>query len=222
MSYILHYSDPGKSNTINIDDTQIDSTSTSLSIFGNSLSDVGSLFWENILHLSENFSHIKQPNNPIEGQFWYDSGNKQLKIYKVIGTNGNWENAGTYNNLDIGTYININTSNSISNLNIPLETDITNSSNELNAASKKYVDNWHSGIVTSSNDVCHWTYYPNKFTIINGNKSGDITLPFDMQDINYSVIATNNGSSIHYVIDNKTVNSFSTDSNMWMVVGYKK
>lgn len=227
MSYSIKFSDPTKSDRIVIGTNTINQ-STSLDLIGNYTNEYGEEFWSNILHLTENFCNDDPPRFPIQGQFWYDSKNKALKIYD----NG-WSNI----TQDDSTpqFISLGNSNTIHSLTTSfVESDILVTSgtnmNSNNAITKKYVDGFNGGIKTGSttnNDGSYqYTLYPNKYIIMHGiakNLPGNITLPFEMQDINYSVVATHNdGFSGEHRITNKKVTSFTINGVNWMLVGYIK
>ena len=66
-----------------IADGTIDQT-TSLKLIGKNYAGYGEIQNENFLYLLENFAAISQPNKPIAGQVWYDSGSKKLKFYDGV------------------------------------------------------------------------------------------------------------------------------------------
>jgi hypothetical protein len=83
MPYTIDYSDPGKSPIV-VNDGVVD-TSTSISLIGKNYTRFGEILNENMLHLLENFANGTAPNNPSEGQLWYDTANSQLMLY-----DGSW------------------------------------------------------------------------------------------------------------------------------------
>ena len=66
---------------------------TSLQFVGRGYTGFAPIVANDFLHLLENFAYSSPPNNPIEGQIWYDnsSGVNLLKVYD--GTN--WNEAGS-------------------------------------------------------------------------------------------------------------------------------
>ena len=56
-------------------------TTTDLRFVGKNYAGYGEVQNENFLHLLENFANTTSPPKVIEGQIWYDSGNKKLKFY---------------------------------------------------------------------------------------------------------------------------------------------
>lgn len=63
----------------------IDVDNFSLNLFGDKISDISKALNENFIKLTQNFYSDKQPNNPINGQSWY---NKSDNItYKWLGDN---------------------------------------------------------------------------------------------------------------------------------------
>lgn len=81
MSYKVTFTDPLK-ESINIDDGTIDD-STSLRFPGRNTTGYGQLIGDNFLHILENFARDNPPENPVQGQLWYDTteGIAQLKVY---------------------------------------------------------------------------------------------------------------------------------------------
>lgn len=61
-------------------DGTIDS-STDLRFVGKNYAGYGEVQNENFLHLMENFANTTAPPRAVNGQLWYDSGNKRLKFY---------------------------------------------------------------------------------------------------------------------------------------------
>lgn len=210
--YSISLSDPTKDTKISIPDYELDNTSTSLKLFGNNYESYGVYFWENLLHLVENFCNNKSPDNPIQGQLWYNSDTKELSVYD----NG-WNNVIKTINFDTSQYINTSKDDYANTLIINKYPVLDN-----DVATKQYVDNYHGGIKTYENSLYNYVLYPNKFIIIYGTSSGDVKLPFEMADDSYGCVATGEFSSSSYSITNKTNNSFTVNSNQWMVVGYIK
>lgn len=65
--------------------------STSLTLVGRNSVGYGEIQNENFVFLLENFSNQSPPNRPISGQLWYDSVNKNLKLYD----GESWKNTGS-------------------------------------------------------------------------------------------------------------------------------
>ena len=83
MSYIIN-----KTNgdvLTEIVDGSIDQLSTDLTLIGKNTSAYGELFNENFIHILENFANTSSPNNPIQGQLWYDTSEGRLKVYDGAG-----------------------------------------------------------------------------------------------------------------------------------------
>ena len=83
MSYIIK-----KTNgdvLTEIVDGSIDQLSTDLTLIGKNTSAYGELFNENFVHVLENFANTSSPNNPIQGQLWYDTSEGRLKVYDGSG-----------------------------------------------------------------------------------------------------------------------------------------
>jgi len=65
---------------VSVDDGTIDTT-TDLRFVGKNYAGYGEVQNENFLHLLESFANTSAPPKSINGQVWYDSGNKKLKFY---------------------------------------------------------------------------------------------------------------------------------------------
>jgi len=63
-----------------VEDGTIDTT-TDLRFVGKNYAGYGEVQNENFLHILENFANTTAPPKAVEGQIWYDSGNKKLKFY---------------------------------------------------------------------------------------------------------------------------------------------
>ena len=83
MSYIINKTD-GSVLTEIVDGT-VDQTATDLTLVGKNASSYGEAFNENFVHLLENFANTSAPNNPIQGQLWFDTSESRLKIYDGSG-----------------------------------------------------------------------------------------------------------------------------------------
>ena len=64
-----------------VQDGTINTTSTSQNLVGKDVSPYGELEMENLVHQLENFANNVPPENPIQGQLWYDTGTNILYIY---------------------------------------------------------------------------------------------------------------------------------------------
>jgi len=94
MAYTITNSD--SSVTITVQDTTVDTT-YALKLIGRNVSGYGQYFVENTVRHLENFASTVQPSGvKLEGQIWYDKGEKLLKVW----TGSNWKRA---TNIVIGT-----------------------------------------------------------------------------------------------------------------------
>ena len=86
-TYYINYTDGLNKPSFNIPFGEADN-STSLVLYGQGRTEYAEGLWNNLLHLLENFANgnpnYTGPDNPTEGQLWYDSFNKVLKIYKKV------------------------------------------------------------------------------------------------------------------------------------------
>ena len=84
MPYIVNHSDPTIPEIVISDGTY--DVSTSLVLFGKNITNFGEYLNEDLLRLLENFASPSEPEKPVEGQLWYNTGESQLYIYD----NGSW------------------------------------------------------------------------------------------------------------------------------------
>lgn len=103
MPFTLNFSDPSNSNTLTVPDMPpgVNEVDTSLALIGKGYPNYGKKTAENFLHLLENFAGpYPGPNNPIEGQLWYDTTDPNHKVLRV--RDGiNWSNtSGIYQQSD--------------------------------------------------------------------------------------------------------------------------
>lgn len=89
----IFFSDPGKTVTpgpIVITDGTINNQSTSLTLVGrNYPGNYGQYFAQDFLNMLENFSNAVPPNNPIQGQLWFDTSNPNKPVLRVNNGGGN-------------------------------------------------------------------------------------------------------------------------------------
>ena len=83
MSYTLKFSDPGKLNNIVINGPIIDNYSTTLNFVGQGYTGYGQVMAQNFLKLLENFAGPNAPENPIQGQLWYDTSNPTRGVLRI-------------------------------------------------------------------------------------------------------------------------------------------
>lgn len=98
MAYTLKFSDPTKLTQVTVPDMPpgINTLDTSINLVGRGYPNYGEKMAENFLHMLENFSSPIPPENPIEGQLWYDTSdplNKVLRIMDGTATSTRWPNA---------------------------------------------------------------------------------------------------------------------------------
>jgi hypothetical protein len=99
-SYILKFSDPTTSTTITVPGalggSGKNNYDTSLEFVGQGYANYGIAYAQNFLKLLENFSGPYAPEQPIEGQLWYDTSDperKILRVYNGSGNSGRWPSA---------------------------------------------------------------------------------------------------------------------------------
>ena len=91
MPYIINFSDPTKQTNITIPDMPpgLNTVDTSLSLVGRGYPNYGQKFAENLVHLLENFASPVPPENPIEGQLWYDTSSPNNKVLRIMDGTAN-------------------------------------------------------------------------------------------------------------------------------------
>jgi hypothetical protein len=83
MSYIINKTDG--SVLTEVTDSNIDQIATDLTLIGKSASAYGEYLNENLVRLLENFANTSRPLNPLEGQLWYDTLERRIKVYDGSG-----------------------------------------------------------------------------------------------------------------------------------------
>ena len=77
---------------VTVPDNTYDHTTTSINLIGANYPGYGLLLNENFIKLLENFSNNAAPANPLQGQIWWDSQNKELKVWNVPSSGSpNWK-----------------------------------------------------------------------------------------------------------------------------------
>ena len=77
-----------------VDDGTIDDTTCDLTLIGKNYVGYGTIYNDNLVHLLENFSSDSAPENPLEGQLWWDKAGN-LKVY--TGSVSGFKTLGTVN-----------------------------------------------------------------------------------------------------------------------------
>lgn len=98
MPYELRFSDSSNTSTVIVPDMPpgINTVDTSLKLVGRGYPNYGEVYAENFLHLLENFAGPTPPENPIEGQLWYDTSDTNRKVLRVMdgtASAARWPNA---------------------------------------------------------------------------------------------------------------------------------
>ena len=63
-----------------LEDGQINTSSTSITLIGKNYPGYGTFMNENFIQLVENFAAGSSPSNPLPGQLWWDSTNAIVKV----------------------------------------------------------------------------------------------------------------------------------------------
>jgi len=67
---------------VSIPDGTSDTSRSSLILFGRNFASWGTAINENFVHLMEHFADQTPPLNPLRGQLWYDTINREMKVYE--------------------------------------------------------------------------------------------------------------------------------------------
>ena len=67
-------------NLVTVADGSIDTNYTSLKLIGKNVAGYGEFLNENFVNLLENFANSSEPANALQGQIWWDTTNKVLKV----------------------------------------------------------------------------------------------------------------------------------------------
>jgi hypothetical protein len=97
MPYNIKHSDPTK-DPIYVPDMPpgVNTVDTSLSLVGRGYPNYGEAFATNFIRLLENFASPIPPENPMEGQLWYDTSVPSKKVLRIMdgtATAARWPNA---------------------------------------------------------------------------------------------------------------------------------
>jgi hypothetical protein len=84
--YTLRFSDPTNTATVLVPPMPpgINTVDTSLSLVGRGYPNYGEKYAQNFLSLLENFSGPIPPENPIQGQLWYDTSDPNRKTLRIM------------------------------------------------------------------------------------------------------------------------------------------
>jgi hypothetical protein len=98
MPFTLKFSDPAKPVTITVPDMPpgVNAVDTSLAFPGKGYPSYAQTIAQDFLSLLENFSGPNPPENPVEGQLWYDTSdpsNKTLRVMDGSLSGVNWPSA---------------------------------------------------------------------------------------------------------------------------------
>ena len=86
MAYNINRTDGTK--LVTVPDGTTDSGYSSLTLIGKNFAGYGEFLNENFVKLLENFANNSAPSNPLDGQLWYDTASKSMKVY----TGTMWKN----------------------------------------------------------------------------------------------------------------------------------
>jgi hypothetical protein len=87
MAYTIYKSDG--SLFLTLDDGQIDTSNTSLTLVGKNVVNYGQYENSNSIRILENFANRESPPNPIAGQLWFDKTSSILRLKVFNGTSWN-------------------------------------------------------------------------------------------------------------------------------------
>jgi hypothetical protein len=79
MSYSIYLTNGTLKYTV--PDGIVDQTALDIALIGKNSTGYGVFLNDNFVYLLENFANTSQPNKPLTGQLWYDTGENRLKVY---------------------------------------------------------------------------------------------------------------------------------------------
>lgn len=79
MAYTINLSN-GNTLTV-VEDGQVDSTTTTISLVGKNFSGYGEYINENFVRMLEHFANDSSPSSPLPGQLWFHTASKELRVY---------------------------------------------------------------------------------------------------------------------------------------------
>lgn len=82
MAYLINNYDG--TPLVNVQDRTLNLTATSLQIPGRDYRPYGEIMVENMIYMLQHFSNATPPQNAIQGQIWYDTNTKKLKVYDSV------------------------------------------------------------------------------------------------------------------------------------------
>lgn len=88
MPFYIKHTDG--TNLVTVSDGTLDNSATSLTLIGKNFPTYGYYLNQNLVSLTENFAAESSPDNPLLGQIWYDSKNKNLNFYREGSTSNAW------------------------------------------------------------------------------------------------------------------------------------
>lgn len=98
MSYTIKRTDG--TPLVEIPDQTIDNATLGrISLVGRGAVNYGTAFAENFVYLLENFSAPTPPYNPLQGQLWYDTSTRELKVFDAVKWTALSYGEGTASNL---------------------------------------------------------------------------------------------------------------------------
>lgn len=89
MPFYINHSDGTSLATV--PDGAVDTTSTSITLLGKNFPTYGQFLNQNLVTMLENSASSTSPNNPLMGQLWYDSTNKNISFYREGSTANKWQ-----------------------------------------------------------------------------------------------------------------------------------
>lgn len=94
--YRITFTDPAKDASgyyITVQEGTVNTVDTSLTLVGRNYPGYGQAIASDLVHILENFASSSPPNNPIEGQLWFDTSDPNAKKLKI---NDGTANAATW------------------------------------------------------------------------------------------------------------------------------
>jgi hypothetical protein len=93
MPFYIKHSDG--TSLVTVEDGTVNSTQTSIKLVGKNFPTYGEYLNQNLVNLLENSASATSPTPALVGQLWYDSANKNIKVYRAGSTTDTWQKLAT-------------------------------------------------------------------------------------------------------------------------------
>jgi len=78
---------------VSVNDGVKDNSATTINLLGRGYKEYGEVMAENLVWMAENYADTTPPENPLNGQLWFDKGTNKMRYLK--NDNTTWEGLAT-------------------------------------------------------------------------------------------------------------------------------